>query len=233
MAAYESNRQTGHETALEASPVATAVCKLMEARDLWEGTASDLLKDLESLTDDRTIRSRNWANSSRSLGKTLVRIAPDLRGVGIEFTKPPSKNRLIRLEKTVKQTPQMSLTSELIQADNNNRAVKSDVSTSYKASNSQKTSPSGTKTGYQLQPTSDISNVSDVSQPKPSNSSHSISSRITVGAMVHKQHKTGWTGRVNAIDGNTAKVLWVGDKLPSMIPLQELRLGDPAGGGHN
>lgn len=71
----------------------------------------------------------------------------------------------------------------------------------------------------------------DVSQPKPSNT-HSISSRITVGAMVHKQHKTGWTGRVNAIDGNTAKVLWVGDKFPSTIPLQELRLGDGQEGGH-
>jgi len=233
LATYDSNRQTGHETALEASPVATGVCKLMETKDLWEGTASDLLKELELLTDERTIRSRNWANSSRSLGKTLVRIAPDLRGVGIECTRPRSKNRLIRLEKTVKQTPQLSLTSELIQADNFSSTVKSDVSTSYKVSNTQKTSPGGTKAGYQLQTTSDISDVSDVSQPKPSNSSQSISSRITVGSMVHKQHKTGWTGRVNAIDGNTAKVLWVGDKFPSMIPLQELRLGDPAGGGHN
>lgn len=117
LAAYDSNRQTGHETALEASPVATAVCKLMETKDLWQGTASDLLKALESLTDERTTRSRNWANNSRSLGKTLARIVPDLRGIGIEYTRPPSKNRLIRLEKTVKQTLQMSLTSELIQAD--------------------------------------------------------------------------------------------------------------------
>jgi hypothetical protein len=224
LAAYDSNRQTGLETALEASPVATAVCKLMETRDLWEGTASDLLKALESLTDERTIRSRNWANNSRSLGKTLARIAPDLRGVGIECTRPPSKNRLIRLEKTVKQTPQMSSTSELMQADNFSSTVTSDVSTSYKVSNSQKTSLSGTKTEYQLQSASDISDVSDVSQSKLSNSSYSINSRITVGSMVNKQHKLGWMGKVKAIDGNIAKVLWIGDKFPSSIPLQELKL---------
>lgn len=117
LAAYDSNRQTGHETALEASPVATAVCKLMETKDLWQGTASERREALESLTDERTTKSRNWANNSRSLGKTLARIVPDLRGIGIEYTRPPSKNRLIRLEKTVKQTLQMSLTSELIQAD--------------------------------------------------------------------------------------------------------------------
>lgn len=111
-----------------------------------------------------------------------------------------------------------------IDVDGSTAAQLLHVSISYKASNTQKTLSAEIKAGYQLQPTSDISDVSNVSQPKLSNSPHSIGSRITVSSMVHKQHKLGWTGMVKAIDANTAKVLWNGDLSPSTIPLQELKL---------
>ena len=109
MAAYQDNTYTAHETALEASPVAIAIQRLMEYCTSWRGTSTELLSELENLVDDKTRKSRYWSGNPRSLGKALVRIAPDLRKVGIfyESNKRTGGRRIITLEKASTETPQM------------------------------------------------------------------------------------------------------------------------------
>lgn len=82
--AYQENCQDSHQIALEASPVAIAVQQLMETQDMWQGTATDLLKELERLTEESTRRGKLWPKTARGLGKALARLAPNLRAIGIE-----------------------------------------------------------------------------------------------------------------------------------------------------
>jgi P4 family phage/plasmid primase-like protien len=60
-------------------------------------------------------------------------------------------------------------------------------------------------------------------QPSPSQSTVSKSETIQVGSEVHKRHHYGWTGVVQAINGDSAEVLWHLEKYPSTISLCDLR----------
>lgn len=89
--AYCGNRETAHEVALESSPLAVSIMRLMEKRNSWSGTATQLLTELEPLTAEKTLKSRLWPSTPAALGRALTRLAPDLRGVGIEFSSQRNK----------------------------------------------------------------------------------------------------------------------------------------------
>lgn len=109
---YFGNRQEAQETALEASPVVIAIQRFIASRQPWQGTATNMLKELEQLVDEKTLTSKAWAGDSHKLGKALTRLAPDLRGVGIEATTSRNNSsRLVRLERAAKPTSQTSLMS--------------------------------------------------------------------------------------------------------------------------
>jgi Domain of unknown function (DUF3854) len=111
----DTSRETARAVVIEASPLAEAIVKLVEATPLvWKGTASQLLQDLESHTDDATYRSRFFPKSSNSLSRQLNRLAPDLKAVGIQivFTKEGDKwTRFICLEKELKISSVSSVSS--------------------------------------------------------------------------------------------------------------------------
>lgn len=112
MAAYEINRRAIHETALDSCPVASAIQQFMQYQSHWQGTATDLLKHLEALTDEKILKSRAWVRNYQSLGKLLDRLKPDLRGMGIKITKDRRNDaRLICIERTVEMS-QMSPPSQ-------------------------------------------------------------------------------------------------------------------------
>jgi hypothetical protein len=97
--AYGNNRATAHETALESSPVAVAIQNLMRERQFWEGTATDLLAKLETLISEKITSSRQWSNNPVHLGKTLTRLAPDLRAIGIDImSKKSNGQKIIHIE---------------------------------------------------------------------------------------------------------------------------------------
>jgi hypothetical protein len=89
--AYVENRRQASDLPLENS-VVVALGKLELP---WNGTATELLAALESLTDDRTRRSKSWPNSGWSLSNTLRRLAPNLRqtGVLVRFERDSNKKR--------------------------------------------------------------------------------------------------------------------------------------------
>jgi hypothetical protein len=99
---YTANRQQAHELALDVSPVAAAIRALAERAD-WSGTAAELLKALNGLTDEPTRQSRSWPETPRYLGGEVRRLAPNLRSVGVDvdFTREAraSRRRIITIQK--------------------------------------------------------------------------------------------------------------------------------------
>jgi hypothetical protein len=53
----------------------------------WEGTAGDLLTKLAGLAGDDVARDREWPKNASALAAELKRLAPMLRGAGIEWKR--------------------------------------------------------------------------------------------------------------------------------------------------
>jgi len=108
MEVYALNRDTANELALESSAIGPAILALLSSRTCWNGTARDLLAELESgkYTDNRTCERRDWPRTPKGASNALRRIAPTLRrlGVDVDFERKASGNRprTIYLEQTGK-----------------------------------------------------------------------------------------------------------------------------------
>lgn len=103
MAAYERARHVTTESAIEASAIGPAIMGLMKGHERWHGTASELLTTLEAHHSDEAQRKRRgWPKSPKAMSNALRRLAPALRGVGINHTAPAptDKGRIHRLENT-------------------------------------------------------------------------------------------------------------------------------------
>jgi hypothetical protein len=85
MAAYTGNRQEATDSALEADPVAVAVVDLMADKDQWTGSATELWMALGKLVDEGVRKTKAWPGAPNALTSKLKRLAPTLRGVGIEY----------------------------------------------------------------------------------------------------------------------------------------------------
>ncbi|HVF02520.1 MAG TPA: bifunctional DNA primase/polymerase [Rubrobacteraceae bacterium] len=85
MDAYSGNRVEATESALEADPVAIAVRELMEDQDEWTGTADGLWKALNELVGEGIRHTKAWPGAPNALSGRLKRLAPALRGIGIEY----------------------------------------------------------------------------------------------------------------------------------------------------
>jgi hypothetical protein len=100
---YTGNRQEATESALEADPVAAAVRQFMQNRQQWTGTATELWKILNELVDEDVRHTKAWPAAPNSLTNRLKRLAPALRGIGIDYedARLPggSRQRVKRLRK--------------------------------------------------------------------------------------------------------------------------------------
>lgn len=106
-AAYDTNREEAVDSVIEGDLVASAISALMAEKKSWEGTASELLSELEKgQTDERSIKSKHWPSSARSLSGRIRRAATFLRkkGINISFTRDPGgeggkRTRMITISK--------------------------------------------------------------------------------------------------------------------------------------
>jgi hypothetical protein len=85
MVAYNGNRAEATESALEADPVALAVTAFMEDKEEWTGTAGGLWDVLNGLVGDDIKHTKVWPGAPNALSARLKRLAPVLRGIGIEY----------------------------------------------------------------------------------------------------------------------------------------------------
>jgi hypothetical protein len=85
MAAYNGNRAEATESALEADSVALAIAEFMEDKDEWTGTAGELWEALNGLVEESIRHTKAWPGAPNALSARLKRLAPVLRGIGIEY----------------------------------------------------------------------------------------------------------------------------------------------------
>jgi hypothetical protein len=82
MLAYQGNRASANEVALEASVVARPLLDLLENQGQWIGSSGELLTLLEERLGDQARRLAGWPKNPRSLSGHLKRLAPNLRAAG-------------------------------------------------------------------------------------------------------------------------------------------------------
>ncbi len=82
IAAYQGNRESANEVALEASVIARPLLDLLELQGEWTGSAGELLKALEEREGEQTRKQSGWPKNPRSLSGHLKRLAPNLREAG-------------------------------------------------------------------------------------------------------------------------------------------------------
>ncbi len=106
-AAYRANREGAVELTVENDPVACALRAMVEKRrEPFEGSASELLPELEGETTEKIRNSRVWPSNAAALATRLRRLAPVLRQVGIDVLmdqRAPTRDRkrLIQIERRV------------------------------------------------------------------------------------------------------------------------------------
>ncbi len=101
LAAYEGNRQSANDVALEASSVARPLLELLDEKGSWSGTASELLTELEDRVTDQLKRQKIWPSNGRSMSGHLKRLAPNLRASGwqVSFHRE-ARQRLVVIERS-------------------------------------------------------------------------------------------------------------------------------------
>ena len=90
MRAYARDRASVRETVIENSQVGRAIVGLVASVRSWQGTQTELLRELNTdrRSDDQTRRSPEWPKSARKLASDLRRLASSLRAVGISIDIP-------------------------------------------------------------------------------------------------------------------------------------------------
>jgi hypothetical protein len=100
LTAYQGNRESANDVALEASVVARPLLDLLEVEGAWSGTASELLSTLEGRVTDQVKRQNIWPKNARSVSGHLKRLAPNLRAGGWQETfHREAKQRLVHIER--------------------------------------------------------------------------------------------------------------------------------------
>ena len=87
--AFDQNIQVQVEEAISANSIATAIVKFMENRDNWEGTATDLLAELETVAAELKINTnqKSWPKAPNTLSRRLNEVKTNLREIGITIDK--------------------------------------------------------------------------------------------------------------------------------------------------
>ena len=81
--AYTGNRELANELVLDSSPVAVPLVSLIQG-GVWEGSAAELLSELNAKAGEKTQGLKSWPKNARSLSSKLRTLAPNLRAVGID-----------------------------------------------------------------------------------------------------------------------------------------------------
>jgi len=101
--AYYRDIKSKNEEVLYESLVATIVIELMGTRDAWEGSPSELLKEMTSLADGlgiNTTQEREWPKAANALSRRLNKLKTNLADAEIKVgDRVENKRRLIYLSK--------------------------------------------------------------------------------------------------------------------------------------
>lgn len=103
--AYERNQAVAVAAVVESDDVARAIQDFAyelghKDESHWEGNATELLKKLNGIVDEATLKERSWPKSSKSMGRAVARVAPVLRqaGIPVKRAQRTSRTRTIVIE---------------------------------------------------------------------------------------------------------------------------------------
>ena len=98
--AYYRNRYGVVEEATDPNPVCAAIKALMENRESWQGTPSELLTELNWVYGESAKGERQWPKVASQLSKALNESTAFLREIGLEVSRPPrAKQRVIAIRR--------------------------------------------------------------------------------------------------------------------------------------
>ncbi len=93
----EENRAGAVAGVIEADAIASAVQAMAEKQQVWTGTATDLLDEINRHAPLDRQRERDWPKDATRLSGRLRRVAPALRRAGVELALPDAGGRAGRL----------------------------------------------------------------------------------------------------------------------------------------
>jgi hypothetical protein len=95
LAAFAACQTTALDSVIELNPVATAIAAFMEDKDGWDGTATELWRELKARdrTEARLTETKGWPKDPISFGIALAKSLPTLRKVGVQATRDRSTSR--------------------------------------------------------------------------------------------------------------------------------------------
>jgi hypothetical protein len=101
--AFTASQAAATDATVEVSPAATAIAAFMEDRGGWDGTTTELWRQLQARdqTEARPTEMRGWPKDPISFGIALTKAVPTLRKIGVEATRDRSTSR--------KRTPMVHL----------------------------------------------------------------------------------------------------------------------------
>ena len=102
LSAYRDNRRCVSESAFEADSVAVAIRDFVATAHPggWEGTATQLLAEINQRTAEGIRKTRSWPLTAQALGNRVERIAPLLRSQGFVVERRHSTFRRIAIVPT-------------------------------------------------------------------------------------------------------------------------------------
>jgi hypothetical protein len=110
--AMEENRAGAVAGVIEADAVASAMQAIAGKQQVWTGTSTDLLAEINRETTLDRQRERDWPKDATRLSGRLRRVAPALRRAGVEVVLPDAGGRGGRLVTIQQKGGQRSERSE-------------------------------------------------------------------------------------------------------------------------
>lgn len=119
---YYANIEAQNREAIAGSLVGEALLKFMEDIDNWEGTATELLVELEKVAEDMkiSIKTRSWPKNGQSLSRKLNTLRTNFQEEGINFdVNHDGKKRILSITKAMENSVNCVNASESITTEAN------------------------------------------------------------------------------------------------------------------
>lgn len=87
--AYQENIDDSNVEAVQAHVFGNAILSFMDDKSKWEGTASELLEELEKTAEEENINTnqKNWPGGPNIVTRRLNEVKPNLKELGLEVNK--------------------------------------------------------------------------------------------------------------------------------------------------
>jgi hypothetical protein len=104
--ALRENRGDADQEALENEVLVPLIFRLLDERDPWKGTPTELLGELDRLASHDEKKREDWPATPPAMTRRINRITPNLRRKGVEIERgKTSAGRWIRIQRTTASAP--------------------------------------------------------------------------------------------------------------------------------